>query len=153
MPALTGGEPASDGGGRFIVSKVSAGPGLVIAFGKSGSLQPLANHSYSAVAGQRIDVGSIKIVPPRTTDAGTLGMATEVEAAALAVTSVSPGGPAALAGVVAGDKITAIDGHALADVTPKIAQTMLSSGTIGIGQTVSLALERGTTVSVTSVKW
>ena len=116
-------------------------------------MQPLAHQIYNAVAGQATDVGPIKIVPPRTTDAGTFGMALEAGASTLDVTSVTPGGPAASAGIVAGDKITAIDGHAITDITPKIAQTALSSGTVGVGQTVSLALERGATVSVTSIKW
>jgi C-terminal processing protease CtpA/Prc len=111
-------------------------------------------HEYDAKPGQRVDMGTIKIVPPRTGDAGTFGMATEIDELTLQVTSVKEGGPAALAGVKVDDKITAIEGHPLAYFGgPMSAQKLIASGAIGVGQTVSITLERGQTIALTSVKW
>jgi C-terminal processing protease CtpA/Prc len=104
-------------------------------------------------AGQRLDLGTIRVVPPRQGDAGTLGMATEIDAKGLTVSLVQPNGPAAQAGVVVGDRITAIDGQSVADITPDLAQKVLSSGLIGAGQQVVLELERGATVTLTAAKW
>jgi S1-C subfamily serine protease len=78
-------------------------------------------------------------------------------ASALSVMSVKAGGPAEAAGVVAGDKITTIDGHTVAELTPIQSALFLASGHIGIGETVSLGVQHAsgdpTTVSITSVKW
>jgi hypothetical protein len=150
---LTGGAPTTDATGRFSIDKVANGKGELIVMAKTGMSQPLATKSYTATQGQRVDIGVIKIVPPRTTDAGTLGMATDAEDSDLAVTLVQPGGPAAAAGVVVGDKITAINGTNVSDMTSKVAQQVVSSGTIGVGQTLQLTLARGATVSVTAAKW
>jgi S1-C subfamily serine protease len=66
---------------------------------------------------------------------------------------VKAGGPAEAAGVVVGDKISSVDGHTVAELGIVQAMTFLSSGSIGIGETATLVLERGATVSITSVKW
>ncbi len=150
---LSGNMPGTDAGGRFAIDKVPDGKGKVMLFPKTGAMQSLATQAYTAVAGQRTDIGAIKIIPPRKTDAGTFGMGTTADKDTLTVSSVAPNGPAAQAGIVVGDKITAIDGHPISDLTAAVASNLLSSGTIGIGVTVQLALDRGTTVNVTSVKW
>jgi hypothetical protein len=150
---LTGGGPVTDATGRFTVNRVAPGNGSVMLFPKSSITTPAATVSYQAVAGQNTDLGTIKIAPPRTGDPGTLGMATELEDADLSVTMVQAGGPAASAGIVVGDKITAIQGTPVTTLTPKVAQQLISSGAIAAGQTMSLALARGTTVSVTAAKW
>jgi protocatechuate 3,4-dioxygenase beta subunit len=153
MSAVLGSPPTSDATGRFTIDHVAAGSGSLMVMAKTGSMQPLATKPYTATQGQQVDLGTIKIVPPRSGDAGTLGMATDVEDSDLAVTMVQPGGPAANAGIVVGDKITQIQGTSVTDVTPKVAQQLISSGTIAAGQTISLTLARGSTVSVTAVKW
>ncbi len=150
---LTGGGPSTDASGRFTIDHVGAGSGSVTLFSKVSLTSPLATKPYSVTAGQRLDLGTIKVVPPRQGDAGTLGMATEIDAKGLTVSLVQPGGPAAQAGVVVGDRITAIDGQSVADLTPDIAQKVLSSGIIGAGQQVVLELERGATVTLTAAKW
>jgi protocatechuate 3,4-dioxygenase beta subunit/membrane-associated protease RseP (regulator of RpoE activity) len=150
---FTGDLPSSDASGRFSIDRVANGSGELIVLSKSSMAKPLATKPYTVAQGQRVDLGTIKIIPPRTTDPGTLGMATDLEDHDLAVSLVQPGGPAASAGIVAGDKITAIDGTSVVDMTPAIAQQVLSSGTIGAGQSVTLTLARGATVSVTAGKF
>ncbi len=153
---VSGSAPMTDATGRFVVDKLGAGPGSVTIMGPGGALQAVATRAVTFVAGQRADLGIIKVVPPRTGDAGTLGMGTSVDGNALSVDSVSPGGPAQLAGIAVGDKITAIDGTPVADIGPPLAKTTLGSGTIGAGDTFALALDRAGTavqVRVTAVKW
>jgi protocatechuate 3,4-dioxygenase beta subunit len=151
---LTGNGPTTDADGRFLIDHVGVGSGQIVLMGASAGFKPLATQPYTATDGQRTDVGTIKIVPPRNGDAGTFGMAIAPEGTtSLTVTSVKAGGPAEAAGVVVGDKITSVDGHTVAELGPMQAMTFLSSGSVGIGETATLALERGATVSITSVKW
>ena len=150
---LVGGGPVSDASGRFSVRRVAPGDGTVMLFPKSSMTSPAATVPYKAIAGQNVDLGTTKIAPPRTGDPGTLGMDTELEDADLAVTMVQPGGPAAGAGIVVGDKIIAIQGSPVTALTPKTAQQLISSGAVSVGQTLSLTLARGMTVSVTGAKW
>ncbi len=150
---MFGTPPTSDATGRFTVDQVAAGSGTVALMSKNGGMKPLGNRAYVATEGQTVDVGTIKVVPPPSGDMGTLGMATELEATDLAVTIVQAGGPAAAAGIVVGDRITAVQGSTVADLTPPIAQQVLASGTIAAGQTVQLTLARGPTVAVTAAKW
>ncbi|HUJ61749.1 MAG TPA: carboxypeptidase regulatory-like domain-containing protein [Kofleriaceae bacterium] len=151
--ALTGQAPTSDATGRFEVDHVASGAGMLMLFGKNQSFQPIGHQTITTTAGQRLDVGPIKVVPPRTGDAGTFGLSVSVASdKTLSVDAVAPGGPAALAGVVAGDHITAIDGKATGDLGP-VAASVLSSGQVGVGVTVVLTLARGGSVTLTSVKW
>jgi protocatechuate 3,4-dioxygenase beta subunit len=152
---MTGKAPTTDQNGRFTVNQIAVGKGTVSLMPKDG-FTPLGTRPYTASEGQRIDLGTIEVVAPRTGDAGTFGMATEVDGDKLVVSSITDDGPAKAAGVLVGDRILALDGREVATVTPGIAKLLLSSGTVGVGQTVALTLERAGTqlqVSVTSVKW
>jgi hypothetical protein len=153
VSALFGGAPTSDADGHFVVEHVGAGSGELMLLPKGGSFQPLVSKQYTAASGQRVELGEIKIVPPRDGDAGTLGMTTEVQGDALTVTMVQPDGPAANAGIVVGDKIVSIEGRAMSELTPQTAQKVLASGTIGAGQAVTLGLARGPIVRVVAQKW
>ena len=65
----------------------------------------------------------------------------------LTVTQVKPGGPAANAGIVAGDVIATLDGRPVKAARRSTqVQQYLSSGAIGIGTTVQLGLARGATI-------
>ena len=97
--------------------------------------------------------GTIRIVPPRTGEAGTFGMATEPDGDVLRVTSVKDGGPAAAAGIVVGDKITSIAGQPVKALTPAHAQKMIASGAIATGDSVTVGLERGPSITLTAIKW
>lgn len=152
--AMIGRGPSTDASGRFVVDKVAPGKGNVALIPKDGGFLQLASREYTAVAGQRVDVGTIKIVPPRTGDAGTLGLGTSVEDGKLLVANVKDGGPAALAGIVLGDHIVSIDGHPVTD--PEVGRQLVASGTVAVGQVVVLGVDRaGTpaTASITAVAW
>ncbi|HVK86700.1 MAG TPA: carboxypeptidase regulatory-like domain-containing protein [Kofleriaceae bacterium] len=152
---LAGKAPTSDPSGRFTVERVPPGKGFVSLMPKDG-FTPLGHREYTASEGQRIDLGTIEIVAPRTGDAGTFGFSTAVDGDKLLVASVTAGPPAEAAGVKEGDRILSIDGRDVATMTPGIAKLLLQSGTVGVGQTVALGLDRAGTpvqVSLTSVKW
>jgi len=109
-----------------------------------------------AIAAIFITFSTIKVVPPRQGDAGTLGMGTNIENGALVVSDVKPGGPADGAGVKVGDKITSIDGTPVDALGTAIGQQLISSGTVGVGQAVQLGLDRGgavVPVTVVAAKW
>ncbi len=153
---LQGGGPTSDPRGVFTLSRIPPGKNELIVMAKEGGFTPLAKREFTTTSGQRLDLGTIKIVPPRTGEAGTLGMGTDITDGVLVVASVKPGGPAEAAGVQVGDKITSINGVAIAEVTPMIAQTLLASGTVGIGQQFHLGLDRAGTaaqVTILAVAW
>lgn len=153
---LGGKGPTSDAAGRFVVPRVSPGKGELAVMPKAGGFEQLAKREYEITAGQKLDLGTIKIVPPREGDAGTLGMSTDLTEGVLTVASVKAGGPAEASGVQVGDKITSVNGIPVATLTPEIAKTLMSSGVVGVGQTFLLGLERAgapVQVSVVAVKW
>ena len=155
ISALTGDAPKTDANGRFSVARVPLGKGKLVMMPDEG-LQPLGMRDYTATEGQIVDLGTIEIVPPRTGDAGTFGLATNLEGDKLVVSYVKDGGPAAIAGVRAGDRITAINGRDVSSLTPQVASLLLQSGNVGVGNQVTLSLDRGGTivqVSLVSVKW
>lgn len=152
---LTGTAPKSDASGRFTVPRVAPGKGKVAVMPKEGFM-PLGTRDYTVTEGQTFDIGAIEIVPPREGDAGTYGLSTAIDGDKLVVASVKDAGPAAASGVQVGDRITSINGRDVSAITPPIAQTLLQSGTIGVGQTAQLAIDRGgspVNVTLVSVKW
>lgn len=154
---LLGGKgPTSDARGAFVVPRVAPGPGTLMVMPATGGFQPLAQPKYEAKIGQRTDLGAIKIVPPRSGEAGTLGLAIEVQEDKLAVTDVRAGGPAEGAGVRVGDHVATINGIDVAALTLPIAQMLLGSGNMSTGQKFVLGIERDGTVqpvTVVAAKW
>jgi protocatechuate 3,4-dioxygenase beta subunit len=150
VDAMAGNSPKSDASGHFQINKVSVGKGQLLVLDSTG-FKPLATKDYEVANGQRLDLGVIEIVPPRTGDAGTFGMSSEAGKDGITVTQLKDGGPAAAAGIVVGDVITSLGGQTIRD--KPLVMNYLSSGSIGVGVTVQLGLARGTTVAVTSVKW
>lgn len=154
---LLGGKgPTSDARGAFVVPRVAPGPGTLAVMPASGGFQPLASQKFDAKAGQKLDLGAIKIVPPRTGDAGTLGIGTDIEDDKLTVADVRDDGPGRAAGVQVGDRIVTINGIDVATLTPAIAQMLIGSGNMSVGQTFVLGLERAGAVqqvTVVAVKW
>ncbi len=153
IDAITGKGVKTDANGRFVVEKVGAGKGRLIFVADKQALTNMESHEYEAKEGQRTDLGTIKILPPRVGEAATFGLTTEVKGDVLEVTNVKEGGPAAQAGVQVGDKITALEGQPVKQLGPELAHKLLASGSPSIGQTVKLTLERGVTVAVTAIKW
>jgi hypothetical protein len=151
---IAGTAPVTDASGRFTVGHVAAGSGSVTLMPQVGSFDQLAHREYTAGEGQLVDLGTIKIVPPRNGDAGTFGLvASPNKDGKLAVITVSPGGPAEQAGITTADIITQLDGHAVSDIGAAAAAQLLSSGRIAAGDQVAVTLERGTVVTLTAAKW
>jgi C-terminal processing protease CtpA/Prc len=154
MDILAGTAPKTDATGRFNLKKVKPGAGAAMVMDNQG-FKPLATKPYTATSGLT-DVGAIEIVPPRQGDAGTFGMVTEWEKDVLTITQVKPGGPAAQAGLAAGDVIASLAGRAIKDLGGDKVQQYLSSGSIGVGTMVQLGVERAgqkLNIAITSVKW
>ena len=152
---LAGRAPVSDPQGKFVIERVATGKGEVSLMGKDG-FAPLAKREYTITEGQKVDLGVISVVAPRTGDAGTFGFATEIQSGDIVVTSVAPAGPAEGAGIKEGDKLQSINGRTVSDLTPPIAKMILESGMVGVGQTVQLHFDRAGSpvdVTLTSVKW
>lgn len=141
----------TDANGRFTIPRVANGPGHVSLWDPPFT-HPIADKPYAVTGGARIDIGTMMVVPPRAGEPGTFGMSAKPSGGALEVATVTADGPASRAGIVSGDKITAIQGHTIGELTPEVAQQLLTSGNIGAGQTLAITLARGTTVRVIAAK-
>ncbi|HEY3806446.1 MAG TPA: carboxypeptidase regulatory-like domain-containing protein [Kofleriaceae bacterium] len=150
---IAGGGPQTDANGAFSIGKIKPGTNRLMIFSATSSMTPLATTPYTVSAGQHLDLGQIKVVPPRQGDAGTFGMAVADQNGSVVVTSIKPGGAADAAGLVVGDMILTINGQAVAQLGVDPSVSFLSSGTVGIGVSVQLGLARGGSVTLTSVKW
>jgi len=139
---LIGKGPTTDANGRFLVERVPAGKGSVTIVPRDTMFNQLAKRDYTATPGQRIDLGTIKVVPPRTGEAGTIGLTTDVDGKELKVAGVRSSGPAEEAGVKVGDRIVSIDGRLVADLGVEIAGQLVAAGAMVPGQRVQLGLER-----------
>jgi len=152
---MTGHMPTTDATGHFRIERVAVGKGKVAIVPKD-AFQPLGTRDYTVAEGQHVDVGTIEVVPPRNGDAGTFGMTTVPDGDKLMIVAVRDGGPAAAAGVQIGDRVVSISGRDVAQLTPLIGSQLLASGSIDVGQTVQLSLDRAgakVDATVTSVKW
>ncbi len=150
---LAGKAPTTDATGRFRIDHVAAGSGSIMLVPSTGGFDQLAKKDFTASEGQVVDLGAIKVVPPRNGEAGTFGLVTAPKDGKLSVVSVAPGGPAEKAGITTADVITQLDGRDLTQIPPEAAAALLSSGRIATGDTVTLTLERGSTVQLTAAKW
>lgn len=144
---------ATDTSGRFVLARVPAGKGTVLLSARNAIPIGVDKRSYVAKPGERADLGTIKIVAPRTGEPGNLGFLLEVRTGLLAVTNVQTGGPAANAGLEVGDTILSIDGRQVSDLGVETANRLLGPGVVGEGQTVTLGLARGAAIAVTAAKW
>ena len=153
---LSGNQPTTDASGAFVVPRVGPGKGKLGMLPPDGSFVPLAERTYEVRAGQQLDLGTIEIVPPRSGEAGTLGMSTEIKDGGLLIDTVRSGGPAEAAGILVGDRVGAINGALIASLTPAIAKLLLSSGSMSPGDAFALSIDRAGTpaqLTVTAVKW
>ncbi|MBV8758484.1 MAG: carboxypeptidase regulatory-like domain-containing protein, partial [Deltaproteobacteria bacterium] len=150
---LAGKAPTTDATGRFRIDHIAAGSGSISLVPATGGFDQLAKKDFTASEGQLVDLGAIKVVPPRNGDAGTFGLVAVPKDGKLAVMSVAPGGPADKAGITTADVITQLDGHDVGGIGAEPAAALLSSGRIAAGAQVTLTLERGATVPLTAAKW
>lgn len=145
--------------GRFEVAEAAPGKDYLIGFPTD-----FANGAYGfvrqpiEVAGSgTIDLGDVPAVRRRLAQGevrGDLGLRwlelppdTEPEAYRLEVSHVRAGGPAAAAGVKAGDVVVAVDGRDVRGARSALAYTLLA---VPVGTKLTLGLARGDTVEVTA---
>ncbi|MBS1120656.1 MAG: hypothetical protein H6Q90_2884 [Deltaproteobacteria bacterium] len=155
---LSGKGPTTDATGRFVVERVAAGKGRVMIVQLEATLgsPPLATREYTVTTGQRQDLGTIKILPPRTGEAGTLGISTEAAGTTITISSVKPGGPGELAGIAVGDHLVSIDGRPVTELGVDTARQLVASGSMSPGQRVELGIERGgkpVAIPIVATKW
>jgi hypothetical protein len=149
---MAGKAPTTDATGRFVIEKVPIGKGQVHVAPKDATFNHLATRDYTATSGQRVDLGTIKLVPPRTGEPGTLGFFAAVTEDKLMIVDVKDDSPASKASMLVGDRIMAIDGRNVADLGADVAKQMVSPGTVPSGTTMALTLERASKpVTVTLV--
>lgn len=137
----------TDANGRFTVARVPVGKLLV------GCFEPGIHEAYAlrGAAGRGpVDLGDIFVVRKHAGTAGDAGLELAMigdldEDQVAKVERVIPGGPAALAGVVAGDVITSVDGIDTRGFGALAAANALNAPA---GTRVSLTLARGMTVSL-----
>ncbi len=135
---LSGKLPTTDAEGRFAVDKVAAGSGtLMLNWGGLLVMQELATHNYTVTAGQVLDLGVIKVLPPRQGAMGTLGFTV----ADLKVASVTAAGPAAKAGLKVDDVVVAIAGKTVAELG-ELAPALLDDKNVSVDQSVPVRITR-----------
>lgn len=135
---FTGTLPTTDTTGHFVVETVAAGSGkLVFNWGGILVMQAIGERAFTVTAGQRLDLGPIKVVPPRRGAKGTLGLTLD----GLRVTALVPAGPAANAGLHVGDVVVAIASKPVAQLG-ELAALLLDDDNVAIGQSLALQITR-----------
>lgn len=132
----------TDERGRFVLERIRSGSGELWLVSPGDRNDPRALVRYEAPAGQCLDLGAIGISRRAPGVPGRLGVAL-VPGDLLLVEGVDPGGAAEAAGVAPGDRIIAIDGVRVGDLTAEVARRLISPGSIGAGQRVLFVLDRG----------
>jgi len=146
----TGAKTGADG--RFVLEKVPAGTDEITLLPEQ-LFMGADKYPYSAKPGERVDLGHLKIVPPRNGDPGTFGLTLEVRGDAVVVTKVKAGSPAAVAGIAVGDSIAQLDGQLVAAVGLQHAARFLASDNVAVGAVATLNMTSGLRATMTSVKW
>jgi hypothetical protein len=168
MGMFTGVGPKTDEDGRFVVGEVPPGEGKLMFFDRdaAGFGGRVAEVDYEVEAEAEEDLGTITGVAPSyiaPDERGELGLQVKVatyakrprapgaeddeaEAALdaserLWVSQVTPAGPAALAGLVPGDEILAVDGSDVDGIGASNAATLLSPRHVRVGDEVALSFE------------
>jgi hypothetical protein len=152
------GRALSGADGRFTVANAPGGLVYVVGLNTDrGARWPLVRWLVEFPDGAVVDVGDVPMVARRGDDAdapGDFGWTFAQPAAdadprtrALTLSAVRPG-PAAQAGLVAGDTIVTVDGHAVTGLRVDLGWDLLQ---VPAGTTVSVGLARGGTVSLTAI--
>lgn len=147
VAAAPGASGESDADCRFVVERVRPGNGDMLFMTKDQLTYGVETHPFTALPGERVDVGTIAIVAPRTVEPGTYRFTTAVRDGRLVVTSTRA------PELLVGDTITTIDARDVTELGLLRAKRILTSGIVGVRQTVTLGLARGATVIVTAVHW
>lgn len=89
---------------------------------------------------QKFQLTMVRVAPAPAAARGLFGFNYEISSGYVRLTAVSPGGPAARAGLVAGDWLLSIDGRALSNLNLNTAKQALQGSA---GQTHNLLVQRG----------
>lgn len=143
----------TDDSGHFVLERLPAGSGELLVMPTEQIGVGHDKIPYTAKPGERVDLGRVKVVPPRNGDVGTFGLTVEIGDKALTVAKVKNGGPADIAGIKAGDSILAVNALPVGTIGLKRAQRLLTSESVGVGQTVTLTLVNGSSSTLTAIKW
>jgi len=161
VPSIAaGGDGAelSDAGGRFTVPNAPAGLVYVVGLNAERDARwPLVRWIVELTGGPVHDVGDVPMVERRGGDdgrPGDFGWAfvqpapdADPRTRALTISEVSPG-PAAQAGLVAGDTIVTVDGHDVKGLRLELGWDLLQ---VPAGTTVTVGLARGVERSLTAI--
>lgn len=150
----------TDAEGRYELSDVSSGPVNVLIRPRSWGASEHGNANFPATVASGegvVELPDFQVTRKRVKDdeaAGDLGFklrewdpTLEPEQRRARVAFVRPGGPAAQAGLVAGDVIVSVDGH---DVTGANLYRYGGLSRVPVGGKLRLGLERGTSVELTA---
>lgn len=143
----------TDDSGQFVLQRLPAGSGELLVMPTEQIGVGVDKIPYTAQPGERLDLGRIKVVPPRNGDVGTFGLTLEIGDKALTVAKVKNGGPADIAGIKVGDSILAVNALPVVTIGLQRAQRLITSESVGVGQTVTLTLANGSSSRLTAIKW
>jgi protocatechuate 3,4-dioxygenase beta subunit len=165
---LFGQGPRTDATGRFDLDRVPPGSGKLQLMDRDAiDGGAVATVRYTVRPGETLDLGTVTGIRASTIPAderGELGLATTVatwtarpqgdpeaddarppadsERPRLWISSVTPGGAAAEAGVRPGDEVVAIDGRDVAGLGPDTARRLLSPTHVRAGKDVAVEIQR-----------
>lgn len=162
-PNSASGAEVTDEQGRFEVEKVPAGDVRVMIIPKSFSDDRYGftgmSTTIAASGASVVELAPFKLAKSRTQGdevGGDLGFKlrdgdpdTKPEESKRVVAFVRPGGPAAQAGLQAGDEIVSVDGHDVTGVNGYLYYQLVS---VKVGAKVRLGLGRGGSVELTASK-
>ena len=152
-PGTTRGTSAeTDETGRFVVEGLPPGSGTLWIGTRRHSGYRLETYRYQATAGERVDLGTVAILAPRTTEAGTFGLSLEASDGHLRVIRIAKDSPADRAAIVPGEMIVSVAGHPVSALGLERARQLLASDSVPIGQTLTVALD-ARSIELTSVAW
>jgi hypothetical protein len=138
-------EATTDGEGRFVLEGLPAQPPLRISVSVEGTSHvPSSKEIVPSPARATVDVGTIRLLrrSPRESsqdrDRGTIGVSLVGRDDGVAVASVTPGQPAAAAGIASGDVLLAVDGRDVRELGSSAAAYLLAGRA---GSPVSLTIQ------------
>ena len=143
---LTGGGFKTDAAGHFTVDKLGSGSGSLYAVdaGFLSGTFTVVTKKFTLGPGEKKDLGIIRGLgrPPKPETPGDLGMTATEHGQDLILSEVTPGGPAAQAGLVVGEHILSVSGNRVADFGTDVVDQLLSDEFVGAGQSVTVTVER-----------
>ena len=152
-PGPTRGTSAeTDESGRFVVEGLAPRSGTLWIGSRRQPRYHRESCRYQATAGERVDLGTVAILAPRTTEPGTFGLSLEARDGHLRVIRIAKDSPADRATIVPGDTIVSIAGHPVSALGLDRARQLLASDSVPIGQTLTVALD-ARSIELTSVAW